>query len=120
MVLGLGIDLAEVDRYRFDERKKAWFSRKIYTEAEWAYAMRRRHWYQHLAGFYAAKEAVRKAYGHAIPWRQIGVDHGRWGEPFIVLTGRAAGLPQLRGVRRTHVTITHTDRTAAAVVVLED
>ncbi len=65
--------MAEVARYRFDERELAWFSRKVYTEREMAYAMRKRNWPERLAGFFAAKEATRKAFGHAIPWRSVGV-----------------------------------------------
>src|SRR6185312_6342920 len=77
MIVGIGIDLAEVERYRFDESKLAWFARKIYTEVEVRYAMRKRNWPERLAGFFAAKEATRKAFGHAIPWRWVGVAHER-------------------------------------------
>lgn len=119
MILGIGIDLAEVARYRFDERKRAWFARKVYTEEEMAYAMRKRLWAERLAGFYAAKEAARKAFGHAIPWRNVGVTHERSGKPALLFFGSAAGLPQRRGVTAIHLTITHTATTAAAVVILE-
>ncbi len=119
MILGIGIDLAEVERYHFDPVKLAWFARKIYTEEEMTYALRMRHWPERLAGFYAAKEATRKAFGHAIPWRQIGVTHERSGKPTIVLSGKAAELIERRGVRSVYLTITHTAETAAAVVILE-
>ncbi|HEY9085721.1 MAG TPA: holo-ACP synthase [Candidatus Tyrphobacter sp.] len=119
MILGIGLDLAEVGRYRFDERALAWFGRKIYTEEEMAYALRRRNVAERLAGFFAAKEATRKAFGHAIPWRRIGVTHERSGKPAISLSGGAERLIAVRGIRTIHVTITHTPATAAAVVVLE-
>jgi holo-[acyl-carrier protein] synthase len=119
MIIGMGIDLAEVDRYRFDDAQRAVFARKVYTDEEMAYAMRKRHWAERLAGFYAAKEATRKAFGHAIPWREIGVTHERSGAPAIRLTGSAATLLEQRGVRALHLTITHTATMAAAVVVLE-
>lgn len=119
MILGIGIDLAEVERYRFDERSLAWFARKVYTEEEMAYAMRKRHWPERLAGFFAAKEATRKAFGHAIPWRWVGVSHERSGKPIIKLFGKAEDLIAARGVRAIHLTITHSATTAAAVVVLE-
>jgi holo-[acyl-carrier protein] synthase len=119
VILGLGLDLAEVERYRFDERKREWFARKVYTPEEWTYAMRKRNWAERLAGFYAAKEAVRKAFGHAIPWRSVGVTHEPSGKPGIVMLGRYATLPERRGVTRIHLTITHTATMAAAVVVLE-
>ena len=119
MILGMGIDLAEVERYRFAERELAWFARKIYTEEEMAYAMRKRHWPERLAGFFAAKEATRKAFGHAIPWRWVGVSHERSGKPIIQLFGKAERLIAARNVTNIHLTITHTAATAAAVVILE-
>jgi holo-[acyl-carrier protein] synthase len=118
-IIGIGMDLAEVDRYRFDDRKLEWFARKIYTEEEMAYAMRKRNWAERLAGFFAAKEATRKAFGHAIPWRFVGVSHERSGKPIIRLYGTAQALIQRRGVSAIHLTITHTESMAAAVVVLE-
>jgi holo-[acyl-carrier protein] synthase len=119
MILGIGLDLADVERYRFGERELAWFARRVYSEYEFAYAMRKRNWPERLAGFFAAKEATRKAFGHAIPWRDVRVVHERSGKPTIELTGRAHGLIALRAVCAIHLTITHTAATAAAVVILE-
>jgi len=119
MIVGIGTDLAEIARYRFGQRELAWFARKVYTEEEMAYALRKREPAQRLAGFFAAKEAARKAFGHAIPWRNVGVTHERSGKPSIRLTGEAADLPALRGVKTIHLTITHTDSVAAATVILE-
>src|SRR5205807_9858538 len=106
-------------RYEFDERALAWFARKIYTEEEMTYAMRKRNRAERLAGFFAAKEATRKAFGHAIPWRWIGVTHERSGKPAIRLFGKAHTLLERRNVDAIHLTITHTGSMAAAVVVLE-
>jgi len=119
VIVGVGIDLAEVERYRFDERKLAWFARKVYTEREIEYAMRKRNWPERLAGFFAAKEATRKAFGHAIPWRSVEVRHERSGKPAIELRDRAAGLIGSRSVGKIHLTITHTAAMAAAFVILE-
>ncbi len=119
MILGMGTDLAEVARYRFDEKKLAWFARRVYTEEEMTYAFRKRHWAERLAGFYAAKEATRKAFGFAIPWRDVEVAHERGGRPIIRLHGKAASLPARFNVARTHLTITHTATMAAAFVILE-
>jgi holo-[acyl-carrier protein] synthase len=119
MIVGLGIDLAEVERYAFDPAQREQFARKVYTAEEMAYAMRKRNWPERLAGFFAAKEATRKAFGHAIPWRAVGVSHEASGKPIIQLLGRYAELLERRGVIAIHLTITHTATTAAAVVVLE-
>jgi len=119
VIVGVGLDVAHVSRYRFGERELAWFARKVYTEREMAYAMRKRNWAERLAGFFAAKEAARKAFGHAIPWRSVGVGHERSGKPIIELSGWAERLPRERGVRAIHLTITHSAEIAAAVVILE-
>jgi phosphopantetheine--protein transferase-like protein len=119
MIVGFGLDLAQVDRYHFDQTAFAWFARKIYTPEEVAYALQKRNRAERFAGFFAAKEATRKAFGHAIPWRQIGVSHERSGKPIIALFERARDLPRSRGVTAIHLSITHTKNTAAAVVILE-
>ena len=120
MIVGIGLDLAEVERYRFEAEKLAWFARKVYTAEEMAYARRKRNWPERLAGFFAAKEAARKAFGHAIPWSKVGVTHERSGKPTLVFLAPYAGLPASRNVTRIHLTITHTATTASAVVILED
>jgi holo-[acyl-carrier protein] synthase len=119
MIVGIGIDLAEVERYRFDDAARARFARKVYTDEEMAYAMRKRNWPERLAGFFAAKEATRKAFGHAIPWNAVGVSHQRSGKPIIRLYRGYERLLAERAVRAVHLTITHTATTAAAVVILE-
>jgi holo-[acyl-carrier protein] synthase len=119
VIVGIGIDVAEVGRYRFDAARREWFARKIYTEEEWAYAMRKRNRAERLAGFFAAKEATRKAFGHAIPWRLVGVSHEAGGKPFIRLYKDAERLCETREISRIHLTISHTATTACAVVILE-
>jgi holo-[acyl-carrier protein] synthase len=119
VIIGIGIDVAEVSRYAFDETKLARFAKKVFTEAEMAHALKHRHFAERLAGAFAAKEATRKAFGHAIPWRSMGVRHERSGKPYMELTGRSSTLPALCGVRGMHLSITHTKTTAVAVLILE-
>jgi holo-[acyl-carrier protein] synthase len=119
MIIGIGTDLAEVERYKFDERARAWFARKVYTDEEMWYAMRKRNWAERHAGFFAAKEAARKAFGHAIPWRQVGVSHERSGKPILLFFGEAEALPRSRKVTAIHLSITHTASLASAIVILE-
>jgi holo-[acyl-carrier protein] synthase len=119
MIIGIGVDIAEVNRYEFDEPKLERFARKVFTEAEVAHARRYRYPAERLAGAYAAKEATRKAFGHAIPWRLVGVRHHRSGRPYIELLGKAEQLLSARGVHRMHLTITHSRNDAVAIVILE-
>src|SRR5580700_6965858 len=105
MIIGLGLDLAEDERYRFDDAERERFARKVYTAEEMRYAMRKRHWAERLAGFFAAKEATRKAFGHAIPWRDVGVSHERSGKPILRFYGRVEHLPAARSIAAIHLTI---------------
>ena len=85
-----------------------------------AYAMRKRNWPERLAGFFAAKEATRKAFGHAIPWNAVGVSHERSGKPVIRFyrrLRRAAG--EARRARDPSDDHAHAATAAAAVVILE-
>jgi holo-[acyl-carrier protein] synthase len=119
MIIGLGTDVAEVDRFRFTPEQLEKFSTKVFTDEEVAHALKHRYPHERLAGAFAAKEATRKAFGHAIPWRLIGVRHERSGKPYVQLSGRASGLIAARGVRRMHVTISHSRQSAVATVILE-
>jgi holo-[acyl-carrier protein] synthase len=119
MIIGLGTDVAEVDRFRFNAAQLKKFSNKIFTAEEIVHAQKHRNPHERLAGAFAAKEATRKAFGHAIPWRLIGVRHEPSGKPYVELGGRAAGLIAARGVRRMHLSISHSRQNAVATVILE-
>ena len=120
MIIGLGTDIAEVDRFRFDAAQLERFSKKVFTPEEVAHARKhRKNMHERLAGAFAAKEATRKAFGHAIPWRLVGVRHERSGKPYVELSGRAAQLIPARGVRRMHLSISHSAHNAIATVILE-
>lgn len=119
MIIGLGTDVAEVDRFRFSAKQLEKFSSKVFTDEEMAHARKHRYPHERLAGAFAAKEATRKAFGHAIPWRLVGVRHERSGRPYIELSGRAAGLIAAHRVRRVHLTISHSRQSAVATVILE-
>ena len=119
MIIGLGTDVAEVERFNFAPDQLERFAKKVFTAEEMAHALRYRHYAERLAGAFAAKEATRKAFGHAIPWRLVGVRHERSGKPYVALLGGAERLTALRGVSRMHLTISHSRTSAVATVILE-
>jgi holo-[acyl-carrier protein] synthase len=95
---------------------------RLFTETERAYAERSRDPGPRLAVRFAAKEAVLKALGVGIGgagFRDVEVLRDPEGRPSLALTGRAAALSARRGVRRWHVSLTHTDTVAIASVVAE-
>ena len=125
MILGIGTDLAEVERIhksveRFGER----FLARIYTAQERAYAMRKANWAESLAARFAAKEAGMKAIGtglsRGVSCQHLEVANEPSGRPTIRLYGAALAVAQAMGVKRISVSLTHTKATAFAVVILED
>ncbi len=126
MIRGIGIDLADIDRIarllaRHPERSRA----RLFTPAERAYCDRRGAPERHFAARFAAKEAAYKALAgseeaHHIHWQEIEVSNSPLdGRPTLLLHGLAAKRAAELGVVTVHVTLTHSDQVAAAVVVLE-
>jgi holo-[acyl-carrier protein] synthase len=123
MIVGLGIDVASIDRIarsleRFGER--LW--QRILTERERDdLAPRRGDRAAALAGRFAAKEALSKALGgpRDVWWQNVEVRRGPLGAPELWLLGPARAHADRLGVTRQLVSITHDAGVAAAVVVLE-
>src|SRR4029434_7281081 len=121
-ILGLGVDATDIPRIasafeRYGER----FLRRMFTEGEFAYCTRRRDPVPHLAGRFAAKEAAMKALGtghsSGVLWKDIEVVRVG-GPPQLQLHGGAARRAERMGVRRSMVTITHSETLAIAQVML--
>jgi holo-[acyl-carrier protein] synthase len=111
----VGVDIIEIDRIEKAVQRRR-FLERIYTEAEIAYSQSKAKPSQHLAGFFAAKEAVIKCLGRMVPWHDIEVCHNDAGKPFVILRRRALELA--RG-GRVSISISHCRSCAVAVAVLE-
>ncbi len=122
MIVGVGIDLVDVERIARSAESDA-FLNKTFTPAEIASCEGVADVAQHLAGKFAAKEALMKALGSGIRqgvwFRQIEVLSGEDGEPILTASGRAAEYLRDLGVEKTHVSISHTGGYAIGLVVLE-
>ncbi len=122
MIIGVGVDIVEVSRIaaavshpRTGER----FRQRVFTPGEDAYCNRRRHSAESFAARFAAKEAVMKALGGGFSWQEIEVMRHRDAAPSIVLHRRAAARAQELGVRRWHLSLSHTAAQAIAYVIAE-
>ncbi|MBS1704777.1 MAG: holo-ACP synthase [Armatimonadetes bacterium] len=107
MIVGLGIDIVEIDRIEQALARKG-FARRILTPGERDRTLTARY----VAGRWAAKEAAKKAFPLIEKWHQVEVLTGPDGRP----TMWVHGFPALW---KWHVSITHERSHAAAVVVLE-
>lgn len=125
MIVGTGIDIAEVDRVRAAvERHGDRFVQRIFTEAEIAYVERKANRFERYAARFAAKEAGMKAIGTGwrggVRWRDFEVTNLRSGKPTLAFHGAAARYAERLGVKAVSLSLTHTAATAMAFVILEN
>ena len=125
MIVGIGIDLVEISRVeRLLDAKGERAIARLFTDSEVAYARVRARPAMHLAARLAAKEAAFKALAGSedarlIGWREVEVVSRPHGAPTLAFHGRADFRMRELGVQHVHVSITHTNDVAGAVVVIE-
>lgn len=113
-IKGIGVDLCEIARMQtmLDENRSL---RRMFTEEEQAYIHAKgASAAQTMAGLFAAKEAILKAFGTGLtlPMTDIEIAHTGLGQPIVILNGKAA---ELGG--NMMVSITHENGMAAAFAV---
>jgi len=125
MIVGSGIDLAEIGRIQQSmDRYGQRFLDRVFTAAEQSYCLRKRNAAESLAARFAAKEAGAKALGTGISrgvhWREIEVVREPGRRPTLRFWGRAKEIAAHLGVKHVALSISHTADLAMASVVLED
>ena len=115
----VGIDIIETHRIRgVLEKHDMRFLMRVYTEWERMYCRRN---VLHLAGRWAAKEAVSKVLGlgvRGVGWREIEIRRTFAGQPTVTLHGRAEARRQAIGLKSPlSVSISHIRDLAVAVAV---
>ena len=123
MIIGIGIDLVESDRFL---DWSAFKKQRIFTKKELEYANNdNARSEKHLANFWAAREATLKAlgtgFGDNISFSDISVIHNDNGCPELLIAGGAkSALKELAGAdARVLLSITDQDDYSAAVVIIE-
>jgi len=125
MILGTGVDIAEVPRIRETiERFGDRFLRRIFTEGEIRYCEKKARRFESYAARFAAKEAGMKALGtgwsRGVRWRDIEVVRPKGQRPTIQFHGEAAAIAARLGTKNIALSITHTSEAALAHVILEN
>lgn len=121
-MIGMGVDAVDVERFRRLLIRRPGLAQRIFTEAERAYVSTRVDPVPGLAARFAAKEATMKALGTGIGgmrFSEVEVLGTRSGAPQLEVSGLAASRAAALGVQTWHVSLTHTDSLAAAVVVAD-
>lgn len=124
MIIGIGIDLVEVQRVdRLLRRHPRRARERLFTRGEVDHCTDARLPAESYAARFAAKEALFKALGTGwaggAAWHEVEVLADAAGAPWLRLHGRTRRVADERGVRQMHVSLTHTRELAGAYVVLE-
>lgn len=124
MIVGLGLDIAEIDRIeQAIARHGAPFLERIYTPREASYCESHKNKFERYAARFAAKEAAMKALGtgwrRGVRWRDIEVGRDPSGKPTLHLEGAARRIADQLGVKNISLTITHSGNLALAEVIFE-
>jgi len=125
MIVGTGVDIAEVGRIaatieRFGRR----FTERVFTPDEIRYCESKANKAERYAARFAAKEAGMKAIGtgwrHGVTWQDIEVKRVPGERPTVVFSGKAGEFFAKLGATKAHLSLTHTAEFAMAQVILED
>lgn len=126
MILGIGTDITDVARVEeILARHGEHFIRSILSDAERSLCeSKERGKAEFLAGRWAAKEAIAKAFGAGLCkkclFREIEILSGLSGEPIVTLCGETAKNAEEASVQKIHLSISHERSFAVATALLEN
>ena len=115
MIVGIGVDVVDVDRFEQSVRRTPGLADRLFTPAERPLPV------ESLAARFAAKEAVAKVLGApgGLEWHDVEVVVQPGGAPTLEVRGTVLAAAQERGARRWHLSLSHDAGTAVAMVVAE-
>ena len=126
MIFGIGIDIIEVARIQkqIDSESNS-FLKKIFTDKEIEYCESKiKNKAQNFAARFAAKEAFFKALGtgwrDGLSWKDVEIENDELGKPNILLSGKSKKNIQENSISKIHVSLSHINEIAVAVVILEN
>lgn len=115
MIVGVGIDVVDVERFGQTLERTPRLRERLFTEQERDLPL------NSLAARFAAKEALAKALGAPVglQWQDATIRRGDDGRPHLQVTGTVAARAEAMGVHAMHVSLSHDAGVASAVVVAE-
>lgn len=121
MIVGVGIDVAEIERFAAALERTPGLVERLFTAGERELASGEKRGIASLAARFAAKEAVAKALGApaGLSWLDAEVVTEDSGRPRLVVRGTVAARAAELGVRNWHLSLSHDAGVASAVVVAE-
>jgi len=124
MIFGVGIDIVDIERIEKGLKKLGdRFYHRIFTDYEIEKKKTSANYHLELAGKFAAKESLAKALKtgmtQGVKWKEIEIRNVDSGAPYIVLYGKTKKLAETLGIKQIHVSLSHIQTHACAVVILE-
>mgnify|MGYP000925346753 FL=1 len=115
----IGVDIIEIGRIKRACARKN-FVYRLFTLRELEGIKGKRSFYAHLAGKYAAKEAVVKASGTVfrnMKWKDVEILNQPSGKPVVILSGKAKKVFEEKNYKSIDVSISHCREYAIAFAV---
>jgi len=123
MIVGIGIDMIEVERVQAKIARNAAFRDAVFSPAEIGWCEQQKNKGENYAARFAAKEAFLKATGQGLALGYelslIEVIHDAGGRPTLQLTGMYAQEAVRNNWNRIHLSLSHLKEVACAVVIIE-
>jgi holo-[acyl-carrier protein] synthase len=121
VIIGVGIDVAAIDRFEAALERTPSLAGRLFTEAELLLPSGERRGVASLAARFAAKEALAKALGapRGLAWTDAEVSTEPSGRPVLAVRGTVAACAAELGVRTWHLSLSHDAGVASAVVIAE-
>jgi len=122
MVIGVGVDVVDVERFRTSLARTPTMRRRIFTTPELEYVAPKADPVPSLAARFAAREAVMKAMGlglGAFGFHDVSVRIDDAGVPSLLVTGQAARLATAKGIDAWHLSLAHDGGVSMAMVVAD-
>jgi holo-[acyl-carrier protein] synthase len=122
MIIGIGIDLVDIERFRRSLARTPSMRTRLFTQVELDYVAPKLDPVPSLAARFAAREAVMKSLGiglGAFGFHEVWVERAESGQPSLMITGQAQVLAEAAGITSWHLSLTHSASTAGAYVVAE-
>ncbi|MBT3209318.1 MAG: holo-ACP synthase [Bacteroidetes bacterium] len=123
MILGIGTDIIEVERFKKQIEKVDGLLEKLFTENEIRYCQSKKFPEQHLAARFAAKESFFKAIGtgwrYGLQHNEIEITNDELGKPNIKITGKSKEICEKYNIKNINVSLSHLKEIVNAVVIIE-
>jgi len=123
LILGIGTDIIEVERFKKQIEKTEGLLEKLFSRNEIEYCQSKRHPEQHFAARFAAKESFFKALGtgwrYGLQHNEIEITNDELGKPNLNIKGKSKEICEKYNIKNINVSLSHLKEIVNAIVIIE-